>query len=222
MSVSPATDLPKELEGKTALTAKQRKKDVAYRDTMLLLRNTAARLTQEQQELIAASEREAVIRQRIERIRQTTQGRKQRGEPKRRTELALFVATDELAAALFVQGKYSEAVELLRTYASDQARLQNVKDKLAFYESVQIAIDHPDADHCNCPPEDLKTECRIYIPQRARFVDLVACLCGHRNATEVLPQQVVKARRKQQDAIAVYGDQTTDSHIQSLPDRDEN
>jgi hypothetical protein len=214
ISVSPATELPKELEGKTTLTAKQKKKDCAYRDRMLKLNGSAARLSPDEQNFTAAVDREAESRKRIERLISNTQGRKLRGEPKRLFEQGLFQATDDLAQSLFIQGRYTEAVEVLTLYATEPARVKLVKDKIAFYESVIEAIYKPDAEHCQCPPTNFKTECRIYIPERGKFVDLVACLCGHRNATEILPAQVVKAEQAMQDAVAAFGKDATDSHIQ--------
>jgi hypothetical protein len=215
ISVSPATDLPKELEGKTTLTAKQKKKDCAYRDRMMLLNGCAARLSPDEQGFAAAVDREGECRRRIERLHSNIKG-KPRGEKKRLFEQALFQVTDDLAQSLFIQGRYAEAVEVLTVYATEPARVKLVKDKIVFFESVIEAIYKPDAEHCDCPATNFKTECRIYIPERGRFVDLVACLCGHRNATERLPAQVISAERAKQDTIATYGNAATDSHVQNF------
>jgi hypothetical protein len=212
VSISPATELPKELEGKTTLTAKQKKKDCAYRDRMFLLNNSAARLSPDEQTFAAAVDREEEYIRRLERL--LPQEGKLRGERKKQHERALYQVTDDFTTSLFIQGKYAEAVEFLRLYATEPARVKLVKDKIAFYESVIRAIYKPDGQHCKCPATNFKTECRIYIPERARFVDLVACLCGHRNATERLPEQVVKAERAKLEVIATYGNDATDSHIQ--------
>jgi hypothetical protein len=179
ISVSPATDLPKELEGKTTLTAKQKKKDCAYRDRMMLLNGSAARLSPDEQGFAAAVDREEEYIRRLERL--LPQEGKLRGERKRQYERALYQVTDDFTTSLFIQGKYAEAVEFLRLYATEPARVKLVKDKIAFYESVIRAIYKPDGQHCECPATNFKTECRIYIPERGKFVDLIACVCGHRN-----------------------------------------
>jgi hypothetical protein len=214
VSISPAKNLPKELAEKTVLTAKQKKRDELYRDRMLSLHTTAARLTPEQQNMAAASLREGSIRKRLERLYKLLAGRLSK-VLRSQSEEGLAVAIDELASSLFIQGRNREAIVELLNFATSPARKNLVKDRVAYLESVIEAIERRDNEHCDCPAENMRIEARVYVRERGTFVDLVSCLCGHKNATANLPEQIIDAERRKIAAQQALGSEAMDAHVLS-------
>jgi hypothetical protein len=179
--------VPPELKDKIVLTEKQKKRDCAYRDKKMAecaaLFGTAARLTPEEDAFAHASASVININREMERIKARLDlKRLPKGE---RTQLkkALLLQAGMLSDALFEQGVIDGALGILEAYGVNPHRQE-------YLRQISKAIERPDNEHCDCPPENKFVERKIYITSRRKWVELLRCACGHCNVTEKLPAPV--------------------------------
>lgn len=171
--------------------------DIAYRDRMMSKVTQAAMSDEESRKLIHARVREQNYAADIARL--IEQG--QRSTPQ------FHGAVEELADALYDQGKFHLARNLLESLDPQHPRIPYIARLLQ-------AIDRPDDDHCGCPPTD-KLARRVYVG--TRYIDHLICAnCGHENATETLPQDYKNLVTARGLAPMGSGDQVVLGHAARL------
>lgn len=181
-------ELPPELAKAGPLTVKQRNKDIRYRDKLMELHGTAARLSVQERDLNHAKISGDLYAKELERLEslRSVSARK-RGFSKRELERRIRITANNLADALVVQGEWTEAAVVL--VANDPK-----SKRFDYLAKLRRASDRPDDDHCDCAPEN-KSVSPVYSPAHGTFVNLVKCACGHMNATAKLPSELVTLHR---------------------------
>lgn len=193
--------VPPELADKIVLTEKQKRKDLAYRDQMLAKLNSAARLTLDEIRLAHAVACAMNYQVEVERIVERLKAKRLKHGERAQLKNALKVTVQNLSDAFFEQGLYGDALWLLVQHKTN-------RDRQKYIVQVVEAIQLPDGDHCECPPENKFTERMVYDQSRARHVPLIRCLCGHLNASEKPPEDLatlnhVKAQASNKDSDQV-------------------
>ncbi len=196
-------DLPGPLA--VPLTAQEKRAHLKRRDQLLKLHNTAARLSAQERShahsAICAREYQAELERLLE--LRSLKPRDRGGVLKPELERRIKLTAHNLADSLFEQGEIDAAYNVVATHDRKHPKLKH-------YISTQEAIDRPDDEHCDCPPESKCVERRIFVPARGRFVEILKCACGHRNATEQLPAEVAALRKA---PAAFKGERVSDEHL---------
>jgi hypothetical protein len=176
-------DLPPEL-AEAVLTPKQKRLDEKRRDEMMALHGTGARLSPEEASFNHARAGVELYSAELDRLNSLLRSRRRFPKGQRdQFRRALRVTALNLADSCVGAGEYAKAISLLEEYKGEPSKIQAVVD-------LVVALARPDNEHCGCPAVHQFTAQRVYDPARARFVDLVVCACGHKNATEQLPPQL--------------------------------
>jgi hypothetical protein len=201
-------DLPPELARHGPLTAKQRKKDLAYRDKNFQLQGTAARLTQNEFALNQARIGIQIYRTELERLEGKLKAKRlPRGERKT-LKRAREITVNNLADAYFEHGDLYEAWSILVSYDADS-------DRARWIHGVVEAIARPDHEHCKCPATKKHVAREIYLPERARLVPLITCACGYMNVSEQRPPEMVALEK----ARSVVPEGASDEAIVKLAEK---
>lgn len=202
--------LPPELAKGGPLTLKQRKKDLAHRDRLMSLHGTAARLSDEEAGLNHARIGSELYSTELDRLKalRPVPARK-RGFTKPELERRIRATANNLADAMIGQGLLGDAYSVLAVCEPRSKRLAHITE-------LGRAVARDDHDHCKCPATDKSIAGRIYVPALSRFVDLVKCACGHLNATERLPADVVALREARGQAAEGAGDAAVLSHAERI------
>lgn len=205
----PAKPLPAEVINLPAILAKPisaREQHAALkrRDELMKLHGQGARLSGEEQILAHAHTRIGNYEQELDRLKTLLAAkRRPRGILKAECQRRLKATVDLLAEAMCDAGQFEDAMLLLNTHLLDKERKRSPR----FREIVRMlfAIRKPDDHHCKCPPENKTTRKRVFLPQRGRFCEVIECVCGHLNVTEVLPKEVRELREARADIAAGRG-----------------
>lgn len=179
--------------GRAQLTPKEQRRDQAYRDKMLALSQTAARLSADEERLAHAHVRAFNYKQEASRLHQVLAAKRLPKGVRAQTKKSLKATGENLAEALYDCGLFWEALACVVAY-SPRSHLRGQINR------VMEAIERPDGEHCPCPATDKHEVKRLYIPERGRFVPLISCACGHLNASEQPPADFEALRRAKADA----------------------
>ena len=202
-------DLPPELARHVPLTRKQLKKDIAYRDRNFALQGTAARLSLNEQRLNHSRTGIDLYSREVARIEgELAKKRLKRGE-RARLKDALRMTAGHLADAYFNHGEPEKAEGVLALHEPQSARR-------AWLRKVVDAISRPDHEHCQCEATEQFIACEVYVRERARFVPLITCSCGHMNVSERPPEGLAALQEARGLAAEGARDETVLKHAEKI------
>jgi hypothetical protein len=206
---SDVKNLPPELARLGGLTPSQKRRDEKYRDKMIRLHRTAARLSEEERGLAHAHLRIAAYRDELTRLQDLLKSRKRfPGGQRKVLTAAVRVTANNLSEAYADAGQLKEAHGMLALHDPRSSKQKHLLE-------LSEAIARPDTEHCKCPPAH-KSVRKVYVPERAGFVDLIVCACGHKNATSRIPRELVALHRARTEASAGASDQTVLAHAKKI------
>lgn len=133
-----------------------------------------------------------------------TTARQNLSDAKGRDKDARILAQSQLADALGMQGRYTDA-----------AKLHPDKHRRKYFRDLVRAIEKPDAEKCRCKDKHIEIDkqpveltprlerARIFSPVHGEIVSVVECLkCGHKNARP-LRSRLLKHRAAMEHNVVV-------------------